>query len=158
MYFSQSRTGALRPTSGPGLSKRSRNNTNNGVERHKSKLPRGMYINHDDIVKLASQDSNSRGDDLLTNMDREISTLLSQVRCIQFISILKTTTTKSLEEQKRFDLLIVGGGGWCRRIFVLTFIQTNIICLILGTIFFFNLINSGMYRCTCEISYGITII
>lgn len=75
-----SRTGALRPTSGPGLSKRSRNNTNNGVERHKSKLPRGMYINHDDIVKLASQDSNSRSDDLLTNMDREISTLLSQVR------------------------------------------------------------------------------
>ncbi|XP_031638495.1 REST corepressor isoform X2 [Contarinia nasturtii] len=76
-----SRTGSLRPTSGPGLSKRSRNNTNNGVERHKSKLPRGMYINHDDIVKLASQESsNSRGDDLLTNMDREISTLLSQIQ------------------------------------------------------------------------------
>ncbi|XP_055308139.1 REST corepressor-like, partial [Sitodiplosis mosellana] len=74
-----SRTGSLRPTSGPTLSKRSRNNTNNGVERHKSKLPRGMYINHDDIVKLASQD-NSRGDDLLTNMDREISTLLSQIQ------------------------------------------------------------------------------
>lgn len=81
-----SRTGSLRPTSGPGLSKRSRN-TNNGVERHKSKLPRGMYINHDDIVKLASQDSNNRGDDLLTNMDREISTLLSQVRSIIFIFI-----------------------------------------------------------------------
>ena len=76
-----SRTGSLRPTSGPTLSKRSRNNTNNGVERHKSKLPRGMYINHDDIVKLASQD-HSRGDDLLINMDREISTLLSQVRSI----------------------------------------------------------------------------
>lgn len=80
-----SRTGSLRPTSGPTLSKRSRNNTNNGVERHKSKLPRGMYINHDDIVKLASQDNN-RGDDLLTNMDREISTLLSQVRDLSFLS------------------------------------------------------------------------
>lgn len=76
-----SRTGTLRPTSGPGLSKRSRhNNTSNGVERHKSKLPRGMYINHDDIVTLAKQDSNGRGDDLLTNMEREISTLLTQVR------------------------------------------------------------------------------
>lgn len=76
-----SRTGSLRPTSGPGLSKRSRhNNTSNGVERHKSKLPRGMYINHDDIVTLAKQDSNGRGDDLLTNMEREVSTLLTQVR------------------------------------------------------------------------------
>lgn len=72
----------MRPTSGPGLSKRSRNNTNNGAvhERHKSKLPRGMYINHDDILKLAEQDANGSGDNLLTNMDREISTLLTQVR------------------------------------------------------------------------------
>lgn len=43
-----------------------------------------MYINHDDIVTLAAQsaDPNKRGDDLLTSMDREISSLLSQVRCI----------------------------------------------------------------------------
>lgn len=116
MYFSFScprivsqisRTGSLRPTSGPGLSKRSRNNTNNGVERHKSKLPRGMYINHDDIVKLASQDSNSRGDDLLINMDREISTRLSQVRS----KYLKSFFLNSLEKEKRFDLFT---DGWIR--------------------------------------------
>lgn len=41
-----------------------------------------MYINHDDIVTLAKQDSNGRGDDLLTNMEREISTLLTQVRTL----------------------------------------------------------------------------
>lgn len=77
-----SRTGALRPTSGPGYGKRSRNN--NGLERHKSKLPRGMYINHDDIVALACPENNSgpnnRNDDLLASMDREMSSLLSQVR------------------------------------------------------------------------------
>lgn len=80
--MNSSRTGSLRPTSGPGLSKRSRNIGSNGVERHKSKLPRGMYINHDDIVALAQQanDPNNRGDELLTSMDREISSLLTQVR------------------------------------------------------------------------------
>lgn len=78
----RSRTGALRPTSGPGYGKRSRNN--NGLERHKSKLPRSMYINHDDIVALACPENNSgpnnRNDDLLASMDREMSSLLSQVR------------------------------------------------------------------------------
>lgn len=79
-----SRTGTLRPTSGPGYGKRVRGSStnNNGLERHKSKLPRGMYINHDDIVALACPDNNgqsNRNDDLLASMDREISSLLSQV-------------------------------------------------------------------------------
>lgn len=95
----------MRPTSGPGLSKRSRNNTNNGVhERHKSKLPRGMYINHDDIVKLAKQDADGTGDNLLTNMDREISTLLTQVRFISYLFHLETFTemenTKTKKKKK----------------------------------------------------------
>lgn len=81
------RTGSLRPTSGPFYGKRSRSINSSGgaagVERHKRKPPRGMYINHDDIVALASPDnepaSANRGDDLLAGMDREINTLLSQV-------------------------------------------------------------------------------
>lgn len=79
------RTGALRPTSGPFFGKRSRSINSSGgaagVERHKRKPPRGMYINHDDIVALASPDNEpaNRGDDLLAGMDREINTLLSQV-------------------------------------------------------------------------------
>lgn len=76
------RTGSLRPTSGPFYGKRSRGN-GTSVERHKRKPPRGMYINHDDIVALACPDNESansnRNDDLLASMDREISTLLSQV-------------------------------------------------------------------------------
>lgn len=83
------RTGSLRPTSGPFSGKRSRSINSSGgaagVERHKRKPPRGMYINHDDIVALASPDnepaSANRGDDLLAGMDREINTLLSQVSC-----------------------------------------------------------------------------
>lgn len=37
-----------------------------------------MYINHDDIVALASANDNQ--DQLLANIDREIVSLLSQVR------------------------------------------------------------------------------
>lgn len=43
-----------------------------------------MYINHDDIVSLASTENNEEADQnrnhLLASMDREISSLLSQVR------------------------------------------------------------------------------
>lgn len=76
-----SRTGALRPTSGPGYGKRSRS-AQNGLERHKRKPPRGMYINHDDIVALACPENGqvNRSDDLLASMDREVNSLLSQVR------------------------------------------------------------------------------
>ena len=71
----------MRPTSGPFYGKRSKNG--NTVERHKRRPPRGMYINHDDIVSLACPDddktSGTRKDDLLAGMDREINTLLSHV-------------------------------------------------------------------------------
>lgn len=74
----------MRPTTGPGYGKRARGAglSSNGLERHKAKLPRGIYINHDDIVALACPDNNgqtNRNDDLLASMDREISSLLSQV-------------------------------------------------------------------------------
>ncbi|KNC31329.1 hypothetical protein FF38_01107 [Lucilia cuprina] len=61
------RTGNKRPTSGPYFSKRS---SDRNAERHKRKPPRGMYINHDDIVALASANVNQ--DELLENIDREI--------------------------------------------------------------------------------------
>lgn len=71
------RTGNKRPTSGPFFGKRSRDRN---AERHKRKPPRGMYINHDDIVALASANDNQ--DELLANIDREIVSLLSQVRIV----------------------------------------------------------------------------
>ena len=48
-------------------------------EKHKRKPPRGMYINHDDIVTLASNPS-AESDQLLSSMDREVVALMSQVR------------------------------------------------------------------------------
>lgn len=69
------RTGAQRPITGPSFGKRGR-----GVERHKRKPPRGMHINHDDIVALATSDQTDQGGvNLLASMDRESNTLLSQV-------------------------------------------------------------------------------
>lgn len=74
------RTGSLRPTSGPNGGKR----RGNGFDRHKRKPPRGMYINHDDIVTLAGPENgdevNQNRNHLLASMDREISSLLGQVR------------------------------------------------------------------------------
>lgn len=75
------RTGSLRPTSGPSyMGKRPRNTGGGGAsgEKHKRKPPRGMYINHDDIVALASN-PNTNSDDLLSSMDREVVALMSQV-------------------------------------------------------------------------------
>ncbi|XP_046802958.1 ABC transporter H family member 2-like [Lucilia cuprina] len=69
------RTGNKRPNSGPYFCKRSRDRN---AERHKRNPPRGMYINHDDIFALASANDNQ--DELLANIDREIVSLLSQLR------------------------------------------------------------------------------
>lgn len=75
------RTGAQRPITGPSFGKRG----GRGVERHKRKPPRGMHINHDDIVALASSDvADQGGVNLLASMDRELNTLLSQV-CVNLM-------------------------------------------------------------------------
>lgn len=73
------RTGSLRPTSGPSYMGKRPRNTAGGGEKHKRKPPRGMYINHDDIVTLASN-PNTESDRLLSSMDREVVALMSQVR------------------------------------------------------------------------------
>ncbi|XP_053697366.1 REST corepressor [Sabethes cyaneus] len=89
-YHHWRRTGVLRPTSGPTfMNKRARNSTLLGKsgDSHKRRPPRGMYINHDDIVKLANsaQIAGSTGEgkpceDLLAGMDREIVSLWSQIQ------------------------------------------------------------------------------
>lgn len=69
------------------MNKRARNSNLLGKsgDSHKRRPPRGMYINHDDIVKLANTAQNNNNaepnpnDDLLAGMDREIVTLWSQV-------------------------------------------------------------------------------
>ncbi|XP_055637948.1 REST corepressor isoform X1 [Toxorhynchites rutilus septentrionalis] len=101
-YHHWRRTGVLRPTSGPTfMSKRARNSNLLGKsgDSHKRRPPRGMYINHDDIVKLASSAQNNEpnpNDDLLAGMDREIVSLWSQIQLNkQCVSGLKRT----IEEQ-----------------------------------------------------------
>ncbi|XP_049285812.1 REST corepressor 2 [Anopheles funestus] len=92
------RTGVLRPTTGPSfMNKRTRGSNILGKsgDSHKRRPPKGMYINHDDIVKLASTAQNGDGgivgtdggykkgmqnNDLLASMDREIVSLLTQIQ------------------------------------------------------------------------------
>lgn len=94
------RTGELRPVTGPNV-QRPRSKTNklyyyqgyhDGSIKYKRKPPKGMYINHDDVLKLAAQDLNETMTprkqpvppkfDLLTETEREISVLHSQVRLL----------------------------------------------------------------------------
>lgn len=73
------RTGSVRPTTGP--VKRDRHC--HVLLRHKRKPPRGMYINHDDLVAMAAGPPApapaSQGDQMLKAMDREIVSLKRQV-------------------------------------------------------------------------------
>ncbi|CRL04804.1 CLUMA_CG017858, isoform A [Clunio marinus] len=72
-----------------------------GSSKYKRKPPKGMYINHDDVLKLAAQDLNakdtprkqtvSRKNDLLVETDREITVLYGQIQTNkQKISSLKS--------------------------------------------------------------------
>ncbi|XP_035795971.1 REST corepressor 2-like [Anopheles albimanus] len=109
------RTGVLRPTSGPSCMKKRARGSNilgKSGDSHKRRPPKGMYINHDDIVKLATSeqkiDDASGGvrkgipnDDLLAGMDREIVKLLSQIQYNkQTVSGLKQEIDESLEVLK----------------------------------------------------------
>uniref|UniRef100_A0A2M4BHA2 Putative dna-binding protein n=1 Tax=Anopheles marajoara TaxID=58244 RepID=A0A2M4BHA2_9DIPT len=109
------RTGVLRPTSGPSCMKKRARGSNilgKSGDSHKRRPPKGMYINHDDIVKLANSeqkiDDASGGvrkgipnDDLLAGMDREIVKLLSQIQYNkQTVSGLKHDIDESLEVLK----------------------------------------------------------
>lgn len=88
----------MRPTQGPQniahTSQRPRSKTNklyyyqgyhDGSSKYKKKPPKGMYINHDDVLKLAAQDLYQKQkplpqNDLLLETEREINLLNSQVR------------------------------------------------------------------------------
>ncbi|CAH1718067.1 unnamed protein product [Chironomus riparius] len=103
------RTGELRPISGPNV-QRPRSKTNklyyyqgyhDGSIKYKRKPPKGMYINHDDVLKLAAQELNEKMTprkqpvppkfDLLAETDREIGVLYSQIQANkQKISCMKS--------------------------------------------------------------------
>lgn len=94
----------MRPTQGPHnmglpINQRPRSKTNklyyyqgyhDGSSKYKKKPPKGMYINHDDVVKLAALDLKakqtpvkqppSRNNDFLMETEHEIAVLHGQVR------------------------------------------------------------------------------
>ncbi|BES92865.1 Rest corepressor [Nesidiocoris tenuis] len=100
-YTHWRRTGATRPTIGP--TKPRDRHANSVLPRSKRKPPRGMYINHDDLVMI-STDNSQEGDAMLKSLDREIVSLKRQVQSNkQTISALKTKTCDGLGDLRPSD-------------------------------------------------------
>ncbi|XP_065345349.1 REST corepressor 1 isoform X5 [Cloeon dipterum] len=94
-YFK--RTGGLRPTTGP-IRREGRPIQHNFLLRNKRKPPRGMYINHDDLVSMATGPA-GQGENMLKAMDREIVSLKRLVQLNkQKISGLKKNTSEGIDE------------------------------------------------------------
>jgi len=91
------RTGQLRPTTGPGRkdgSKAGGTQKYNALLKNSGKPPKGMYINHDDLVSLATGPS-SQGEQLLKSMDREIVTYKRTVQNNK--QILSSLTRRNMD-------------------------------------------------------------
>ena len=66
------RTGHVRPTTAPARRDGAKAGLKyNQVMKNNSRPPKGMYINHDDLVTMATG-PNTQGEHLLKSMDREI--------------------------------------------------------------------------------------
>ncbi|GAB0088161.1 REST corepressor [Sergentomyia squamirostris] len=111
-YHHWRRTGNLRPTTGPScFGKRSKNSH----DKHKRKPPRGMHINHDDIVALANPDNDqvNRNDELLATMDREIVSLWCQIQQNkQTVSSLKRKNSDSSEDLRPQECMSKINSRW----------------------------------------------
>lgn len=102
------RTGSVRPTTGP--VKRDRHI--HSLIRHKRKPPRGMYINHDDLVAMAAAGHPSSsaaaqqggGEQMLKAMDREIVSLKRLVQNNkQGLSALRRKTSEGIDDLRPQD-------------------------------------------------------
>ncbi|XP_065203190.1 REST corepressor 1 isoform X2 [Planococcus citri] len=92
------KTGNPRPTFGPARGRAERHHV---LPRNKCTPPRGMYINHDDLIAIASG-SETQPDYILKSMDRELLTLKRIVQNNkQSISLAKNRTSKGVETYKR---------------------------------------------------------
>jgi len=100
-YTHWRRTGSIRPTVGP--AKPRDRHASSVLARSKRKPPRGMYINHDDLVVLSSG-APQQGETILKAMDREIVSLKRQVQSNkQIISSLTSKTADGLGELRPSD-------------------------------------------------------
>ncbi|XP_014285675.1 REST corepressor 1 isoform X2 [Halyomorpha halys] len=102
-YTHWRRTGCIRPTVGP--AKPRDRHANSVLARSKRKPPRGMYINHDDLVTLSSAEQPQQGGDaILKSMDRDIVSLKRQVQNNkQVLSSLMSTTSDGLGDCRPSD-------------------------------------------------------
>ncbi|KAK9498260.1 hypothetical protein O3M35_002939 [Rhynocoris fuscipes] len=100
-YTHWRRTGSIRPTVGP--AKPRDRHANSVLARSKRKPPRGMYINHDDLVVLSAE-TPQHGDVILKAMEREIVSLKRQVQNNkQMISSMKNLTSQGLGDLRPSD-------------------------------------------------------
>ncbi|XP_046664944.1 REST corepressor 3-like isoform X1 [Homalodisca vitripennis] len=91
-YTHWRRTGNLRPTVGP-----TKPRDRQLLLRNKRKPPRGMYVNHDDLVAMASGPT-GQGEQMLKAMDREIVSLKRQVQNNkQVLSSLKRKSSEGVD-------------------------------------------------------------
>lgn len=93
-YSHWTRTGTVRPTMGPA---KPRDRQFHVLLRNKRKPPRGMFINHDDLVAMASGPA-GQGEQMLRTMDREIVSLKRQVQNNkQAISAMRARTSFGID-------------------------------------------------------------
>ncbi|KAE8738161.1 hypothetical protein FOCC_FOCC016359 [Frankliniella occidentalis] len=94
------RTGNVRPTMGPA---KPRDRQFHVLLRHKRKPPRGMFVNHDDLIAMASGPA-GLGEQMLRTMDREIVSLKRQVQSNkQAISAKRSRTSNGIDEYRPSD-------------------------------------------------------
>lgn len=95
------RTGSMRPTTGPIRRDKSSGSALSGGQTRKA--PRGMYLDHDDLVAFASE-SEMHNDSVLKGMDGEIVALKRLVqKNKQVLSVLKKRVSQGLSSWKAPD-------------------------------------------------------
>lgn len=93
------RTGVVRPTMGPAKPR----DRQVHLLRNKRKPPRGMFVNHDDLTRMASGPA-GQGEQMLRSMDREIVSLKRQVQSNkQAISAMRTRTSCGIDDYRPSD-------------------------------------------------------
>ena len=95
------RTGQLRPTTGPARKdggKAGGTQKYNSLMKNSGKPPKGMYVNHDDLVALATGPT-TQGEQLLKAMDREI---VSYKRTVSWVFLFSASVANFFQPLKSF--------------------------------------------------------
>lgn len=70
------------------------------LQRYKHRLPRGIYINHDDLVAMATgpqpPHAHNQGEAMLRAMDREVVSLKRQVSAVPCRLVVQQTNKQHI--------------------------------------------------------------